>query len=111
MMQQRAAISVATYRRPDGLARLLDSIVEAEIPAGWDIVVVVVDNDADESAAATVGRYRNTLSRASHLRVTPELPPQSALAPAASYSSTTTNESARRGLSNCSLRASASVHR
>ncbi len=64
-MQQRAAISVATYRRPDGLARLLDSIVEAEIPAGWDIVVVVVDNDADESAAATVGRYRNTLNMVS----------------------------------------------
>ncbi|MEY2796128.1 MAG: hypothetical protein RIR10_1844 [Planctomycetota bacterium] len=41
----RIAIAVATRRRPDGLARLLASLSELEIPDSCAIEVVIVEND------------------------------------------------------------------
>ncbi len=49
-----ATICITTYRRPQGLARLLESIDALEVPDGWVFDVVVVDNDVDGSARATV---------------------------------------------------------
>ncbi|GAA3655618.1 glycosyltransferase family 2 protein [Microbacterium marinilacus] len=48
---RRHLIAIATYRRPDDLVRLLDSL-RGSVDAAADIVVV--DNDADESARAAV---------------------------------------------------------
>ncbi len=57
--------SVATYRRPDGLRRLLESIAEQDLAAAGvaeaDVAIVVADNDRAESgrdAAATMKRFR-----------------------------------------------------
>lgn len=51
------AVCVATFRRPHGLSRLLDSLAELDKPAGVTIRVVVCDNDPDRSA---VERYEQT---------------------------------------------------
>jgi succinoglycan biosynthesis protein ExoM len=45
------SVCVATYRRREGLARLLASLAALELPDGVDIEIVVVDNDAEGSAA------------------------------------------------------------
>ncbi len=49
-----ATICITTYQRPLGLARLLDAIAQLEVPMGWEFDVVVVDNDPEASARATV---------------------------------------------------------
>ena len=49
-----ATICVTTYRRPVGLARLLDALAHVEVPAGWSFDVVVVDNDPEASARPVV---------------------------------------------------------
>jgi succinoglycan biosynthesis protein ExoM len=55
---RHAAICVATYLRPTGLARLLEAIGRLEIPDGWAFDVVVVDNDSAGSARAVVEAAR-----------------------------------------------------
>jgi succinoglycan biosynthesis protein ExoM len=44
------SICIATYRRPEGLSRLLDSLVRLKLPPGLRVETIVVDNDADASA-------------------------------------------------------------
>jgi len=46
------SICIATYRRPAGLSRLLDSIERLKLPSGARIETIVVDNDRDASAAS-----------------------------------------------------------
>jgi len=46
------SICIATYRRPEGLSRLLDSLERLKLPVGIQIETIVVDNDRDESAAS-----------------------------------------------------------
>jgi succinoglycan biosynthesis protein ExoM len=46
------SICIATYRRPEGLSRLLDSLELLKIPTGVQIEVIVVDNDSAGSAAS-----------------------------------------------------------
>ncbi len=48
------SICVATYRRPEGLSRLLDSLERLKAPDGARLEVVVVDNDREASAAPIV---------------------------------------------------------
>lgn len=49
----RVAVCVVTYRRPEGLARLLGALDAQALPEpAPDVRVVVVDNDPDESARA-----------------------------------------------------------
>ncbi len=50
----RVALCAATYRRPEGLARLLEALAVLEMPGlnDLDLVVVVVDN-SDEGGAQT----------------------------------------------------------
>lgn len=50
------AICIATYRRPNGLARLLDSLGELRFDAGSvpQISIVIVDNDAASERVAPV---------------------------------------------------------
>jgi succinoglycan biosynthesis protein ExoM len=50
----QVAICIATFRRPEGLARLLRSLTQLREPYGIDLRVVVVDNDAAGSAGAVV---------------------------------------------------------
>ena len=46
------SICIATYRRPEGLSRLLDSLERLKLPMGIRIEAIVVDNDGDASAAS-----------------------------------------------------------
>jgi glycosyltransferase involved in cell wall biosynthesis len=48
------SICIATYRRPKGLSRLLDSLERLKIPLGIRIETIIVDNDCDASAASIV---------------------------------------------------------
>lgn len=50
----RIEVCVATYRRPALLARLLQSLHDQQLPEGTDLAVIVVDNDPEQSAGATV---------------------------------------------------------
>jgi succinoglycan biosynthesis protein ExoM len=52
------AVCVATYRRPDGLRTLLESLVTQK---GLDgrFGIIIVDNDADGSARAVVDEFRS----------------------------------------------------
>lgn len=51
------AVCVATYRRNVMLARLLDGLESLVLPAGHDIELRIVDNDADEGARSMVEHY------------------------------------------------------
>ncbi len=60
----RIAVCVATYRRPERLARLLESLSRMSFRK-WpdlDVAVVVVDNDAAGSARAVVEAYRSRIA-------------------------------------------------
>jgi len=48
------SICIATYRRPEGLSRLLDSLERLKLPFGLRLETIVIDNDADESARRIV---------------------------------------------------------
>lgn len=46
----KVAVCICTYRRPEMLKACLGSIARQAVPAGWDVVVVVVDNDAHSAS-------------------------------------------------------------
>ena len=58
-MSTSVAIAVITFRRPALLRGLLTSLQAQELPADLDyaIRIVVVDNDADGSAAAVLEEF------------------------------------------------------
>ena len=56
----RVAIGVATYRRPEGLARLLDALANQRVAEGVALEIVVVDNDPEASAEAACAAERDT---------------------------------------------------
>lgn len=47
-------IAIATYQRPDGLARALAGVAALDVEPGWQVETLVVDNAPDGSADATV---------------------------------------------------------
>jgi succinoglycan biosynthesis protein ExoM len=55
------SICIATYRRPLGLARLLDSLERLKLPAGLRIETIVVDNDEEGSARSIVESCADSL--------------------------------------------------
>jgi len=55
------AVCVLTYKRPQGLGRLLDTLAELDLDATIDARLVVVDNDAEGSGEATVAAHRHRL--------------------------------------------------
>ena len=50
----RVALCAATYRRPEGLGRLLAALATLELPAGIELDAVVVDNSTGAEARAQV---------------------------------------------------------
>jgi succinoglycan biosynthesis protein ExoM len=60
-MAPGVSVCVATHRRPEGLARLLASLARQKRPVGLELEVLVVDNDADGSAAPVLERWRGEL--------------------------------------------------
>ncbi len=55
------SICIATFRRPVGLSRLLDSLEQLKLPPGLRIETIVVDNDADAGARPIVEARAATL--------------------------------------------------
>jgi succinoglycan biosynthesis protein ExoM len=53
----RVDICVATFKRPQSLARLLDSLDALRIPARIEVRVIITDNDLEESARKTVADF------------------------------------------------------
>lgn len=51
-------VLVLTYKRPKLLADTLDSLARQTLPAGYRMNIIVVDNDAAQSAQATVSRFQ-----------------------------------------------------
>ena len=51
------SVCICTYRRPDWLKRLLDSLAEQQAPDGFTFSIVVADNDASGSAEAVVTSF------------------------------------------------------
>jgi succinoglycan biosynthesis protein ExoM len=64
------SICIATYRRPEGLSRLLDSLERLKLPMGIQIETIIVDNDRDASAASVV-QSRSDLLEPIHYCVEP----------------------------------------
>ncbi len=54
-----ATICITTFRRPLGLTRVLEAIRDLEVPEGWELEVVVVDNDAAGTARAAIEPIAN----------------------------------------------------
>jgi succinoglycan biosynthesis protein ExoM len=48
------SLCVCTFRRPEGINRALNSLIDAEIPQGWRAEFIVVDNDDRASASEIV---------------------------------------------------------
>ena len=51
-------VLVLTYKRPELLADTLDSLVQQRLPTDHRMRIIVVDNDAAQSAHATVSRFQ-----------------------------------------------------
>ncbi len=56
-MAPAISVCIATYRRREGLARLLASLADLELPDGVEIEIVVVDNDAEGSATPVLDAW------------------------------------------------------
>ncbi len=50
----RCSVCVATFRRPDGLRQLLESLAAQDLPAEVELEIVVVDNDGDDAVAPRI---------------------------------------------------------
>ena len=66
-MHSDISICIATYRRPRGLARLLDSLVRLKLPPDLRVETIVVDNDSSGSAASVVGSRSQALRQLCYL--------------------------------------------
>lgn len=48
------SLCVCTFRRPEGIRRALTSLIDTDVPQGWRVEFIVVDNDKERSAQATI---------------------------------------------------------
>jgi succinoglycan biosynthesis protein ExoM len=64
------SVCIATYRRPAGLARLLESLERQKLPEGVTVEIWVVDNDPHSSASGPpgVGWLREPRTNIAHAR-------------------------------------------
>ena len=53
------SVCIATYKRPQLLRNLLDSLYAQNLPANVNLQLIVVDNDKDKSAQEIVSEYEN----------------------------------------------------
>ncbi len=56
---QRVAICIASYQRPDLLGELLESLSRCDLPSAQEVEVRIIDNDGKASAQGTVETFRN----------------------------------------------------
>lgn len=58
MDQKKIIINICTFKRPEMLKSCLDSLMLQPLPADWVVEVLIVDNDADESAKTIIESYQ-----------------------------------------------------
>ncbi len=68
----RVAITIATYRRPQMLGDCLQAIARLQVPDELEVLVLVVDNDRQESARETCTTFASTSRFPLHYHVEPE---------------------------------------
>ena len=56
--ETRWTVGLCTYKRPDGLARVIDHIGRAAVRLGQPVTVIVVDNDGSDAAVAQLAQAR-----------------------------------------------------
>jgi glycosyltransferase involved in cell wall biosynthesis len=56
------SICICTYKRPAGLRKALQSLIEMTIPSGCGLEILVVDNEASASAAPVVDTFRQAFA-------------------------------------------------
>jgi len=59
----RIAIGIPTYKRPEMLKKLIQSIIESHLDTGLlkEVNLLIVDNDRDKSAEKTVNEFKETI--------------------------------------------------
>ncbi len=54
----RAAIGLCTYKRPSMLAEALESLLRLYLPENIEVLLIIVDNDSDQSAKPVLDEYQ-----------------------------------------------------
>lgn len=57
MKNQKIIINICTFKRPVMIKACLDSILKVKIPEDWEVEMIIVDNDPDQSARQTIEAY------------------------------------------------------
>ena len=55
-----ARLAICTYQRPDLLREALAALARQQCPAGWQVELLVVDNDPERSASPVVDCFRGS---------------------------------------------------
>lgn len=58
MDRKKVIINICTYKRPQMLKACLDSLMHQAVPTNWSVEILIVDNDANESARAMIENYQ-----------------------------------------------------
>ncbi len=66
------SVCIATYRRPALLRKLLSSLASQKLPPNVTLEIIIVDNDAEQSAASVVREYAESAAHPVHYFVQPE---------------------------------------
>lgn len=61
MIQQKVIINICTFKRPKMLDACIDSILSQSLPPEWSIELLIVDNDAEQSAAKIMHDYQDAI--------------------------------------------------
>lgn len=66
------SVCIATYRRPALLGNLLSSLASQKLPPNVTLEIIIVDNDAGQSAAPVAREYAETAAHPVQYHVQPE---------------------------------------
>jgi succinoglycan biosynthesis protein ExoM len=67
LIEASCSVCIASYRRPQLLAKLLESLLRQQLDSGISMEIIVVDNDAAESAREVVEHFQNSQVPISYL--------------------------------------------
>ena len=48
------SVCICTFRRPEGVVKAINSVIAQQVPAGWQIEIVVVDNDRNSIVGESI---------------------------------------------------------
>lgn len=68
----KAIVAICTYKRPGMLQKCLDSILRQNIPAGWEVEILILDNDAESKTLEAIAGKMSTAPLKVHYRIEPQ---------------------------------------